>query len=82
MIIMVSIKHGLAADLIPEMPKDCPTERPRNEPDRVGAEGSKSAHEWIETRKNSLLNTSSAAVPYSRKSYHSIIVPMTLAPTI
>jgi hypothetical protein len=51
MIIMVSIKHGLAADLIPEMPKDCPTERPRNEPDRVGAEGSKSAHEWIETRK-------------------------------
>src|SRR6266704_6002369 len=31
--------------------------------------------------KNSLLNTSAAAVPYRKKSYHSMVVPMKLAAT-
>src|SRR5262249_32950933 len=31
--------------------------------------------------KNSSLNTSAAAVPYKKKSYHSIVVPMKLAKT-
>lgn len=61
------------------MPEDYSPERPRRETDRVGRKGEQDCGGLLNSGKKSDGKTSEAAVPYKKKSYHSIAVPIKLA---
>ena len=72
-------EHRLAAEPVAVVPEDDAAERAGDEADRERAERDSVPTSGSTVGKNSLLKTSAAAVPYRKKSYHSIVVPMKLA---
>ena len=73
-------EHRLAPDAVAEVTEDDAAQRPGGEADGIGARtrpACRSAGSAF--GKNSSPKTSAAAVPYRKKSYHSIVVPMKLA---
>ena len=71
-------QHGLASDLVAEVAEHH-AQRAGEEADGIGGKGGQGAADGSMAGKKILLKTRAAAVPYRKKSYHSMVVPIMLA---
>ncbi len=74
-------QHASAADAVAGVPEDHAAQRPGDEAHGKSGIGEQGRDQESPAGKYSLLNTMPATTPYRKKSYHSMVAPITEAVT-